>query len=217
MPRYPKGTKFIKPKPGFELSKETGQYITVMQSNFIAAYCDNKKPETYMQARKAMESAGYKNVSDSDIAKLMTNVTVRNAMNLWLEKNGRTVEITRQRVLQMLLDQYDKADISEDRSNAIRAAELLGKSIAMFGDRLTITTEQQTRIDETLKKEAYALSQKRMSEIIDTECLVIENNPKVQDSLPFAPEPTPENDEQGDLLPRGDENGENFVPMAGSQ
>jgi len=132
-------------------------YLTPLQEKFVHAY-GSLDSETCNQGYESLVAAGYRNPTRKMAAELLANHRIKWALTMQAKETGVVEEITRQKVVGMLLDQYRKADESEDRSNAIRAAELLGKTIAMFGDRLMITTEQQTLLDKTMEKEALRLS-----------------------------------------------------------
>lgn len=179
-------------------------FLTPMQEKFIDLYCDREKPETYFRAWEAMKAAGYKNITTPQVKSMLANHRIKWGMTCWREKRGLNVEITRQKVLEMLLDQYNKADREGDRGNAIRSAELLGKSIAMFGDRIMITSEQQKAIDATLLKEARELSQIRMMDILEGTAEVLGENMMLESNAAVSQRENPENPSQFEPLSKSE-------------
>lgn len=93
-------------------------------------------------------------------------------------------------VREMFRQQYHKANAIGDISGALRAAELLAKTIPGFmKEGMTLNVNQIIQMDELMKGEAERIAKLRVTEIIDSQnemlCL-----PAV-DVMP-SPEPSPE-------------------------
>jgi hypothetical protein len=127
-----------------------------------------------MRGFQSMTAAGYGEVNATTLKNLLSNHRITWMMDEFWRKKGAIREMTRAKVVDMLLDQYNKADVAEDRSNAIRAAELLGKSIAMFSDKFVISDETQVRIAEARAKEALALASTRLEDIFDSTATILD-------------------------------------------
>jgi transposase len=96
-----------------------------------------------------------------------TFFTDRKSIYEFMEK-AFTATADEKEVLEMYRRQYYKADKNEDSNTALRAAELLGKTIPGFMKDTPVVnnTLQMLVMDETAKQEAEKLSRLRVSEIL---------------------------------------------------
>ncbi len=104
--------------------------LTAKQAQFCEEYAID------LNATAAARRAGYsEKTSHVQGPRLLANVRVSARIDqLQIEATKRN-EITVDRVLQMLTDSYRDAKAANQHGPAVRAAELLGKHLAMFVDR----------------------------------------------------------------------------------
>ncbi len=111
--------------------------MTPRQERFIAEYVKD------LNATQAYIRAGYSPGGAAQAAeKLLRNAEICAAIAKKQKAIGERLEITAGKVLQDLEDTRCKAIASEDWGPAIRASELQGKHLGMFGERVTITDER---------------------------------------------------------------------------
>ena len=93
-------------------------------------------------ATQAAKEAGYSGrTAYAQASRLLRNVKVDTRIRELQTAAAKRSEITTDRVLQMLIDSYDDAKAAKQHGPAVRAAELLGKHLAMFVDRQQISEE----------------------------------------------------------------------------
>ncbi len=98
-------------------------------------------------ATQAAKEAGYSDrTAYAQASRLLRNVKVDTRIRELQAAAAKRSEITADRVLQMLIDSYHDAKAAKQHGPAVRAAELLGKYLAMFVDR-------QITGEETLSRE----------------------------------------------------------------
>ena len=142
--------------------------ITPKQKAFIDNYC-SKTSETFGNAAKSYEKA-YKTdkMTPRGVAQsacnLLKNPKIIQAIDKYTAKIEQKMEIKREYILTGLQDQYTKADTAKDRTNALRALQLMGQSIAMFTDNLnTNITDQQQELDEQQQAMARRIAKVSLS------------------------------------------------------
>lgn len=104
--------------------------LTPKQNRFVAEYLID------LNATQAATRAGYSaRTANEQGARLLANVSVKEALDEERKKRERRTEITADRVLQELADiGFDKED--ERTSDRLKALELMGKHLAMFTDKV---------------------------------------------------------------------------------
>ena len=112
--------------------------MTPKQTQFVEAYC-SKDTDTFGNAtqsyRKAYTTATMTPRACKQAgARLLTNVVVKEAIQAYRATQEARQAITRDYITAKLQDQYDKADTAKDRTNALRAIDLLGKTIGIYID-----------------------------------------------------------------------------------
>ncbi len=114
--------------------------LTPRQERFCQEYTID------LNATGAARRAGYsEKTAHVQGPRLSANVRVAARIDqLQIEATKRN-EITVDRVLQMLIDSYRDAKAANQHGPAVRAAELLGKHLAMFVDRQITGQESMTR------------------------------------------------------------------------
>ena len=114
--------------------------LTAKQAQFCEEYAID------LNATAAARRAGYsEKTSHVQGPRLLANVRVAARIDqLQIEATKRN-EITVDRVLQMLIDSYHDAKAVKQHGPAVRAAELLGRHLAMFVDRQIISEETLSR------------------------------------------------------------------------
>ena len=87
-------------------------------------------------ATQAAKEAGYSDrTAYAQASRLLRNVKVDTRIRELQAAAAKRSEITADRVLQMLIDSYHDAKAAKQHGPAVRAAELLGRHLAMFVDR----------------------------------------------------------------------------------
>ena len=87
-------------------------------------------------ATQAAKEAGYSDrTAYAQASRLLRNVKVDTRIRELQAAAAKRSEITADRVLEMLMDSYHDAKAAMQHGPAVRAAELLGKHLAMFVDR----------------------------------------------------------------------------------
>ena len=141
---------------------------TPKQKAFIDNYC-SKTSETFGNAAKSYEKA-YKTdkMTPRGIAqsacRMLTKDNIIQEIDEYTTKIEQKTEIKREYILTGLQDQYSKADTAKDRTNALRALQLMGQSIALFTDNLnTNITDQQQELDEQQQAMARRIAKVSLS------------------------------------------------------
>ena len=141
------------------------QPLTVKQQAFVDNYSD-KDSETFGNATKSYIKAGYKNgvgVMQAACRELSKD-KIKQAIKAYRAQIEQKTEVKREYVLQCIQDQYTKADEANDRASALRACELLGKSIAMFTDKYEDSTaEKPVSISKELIEELQQEAKNRLN------------------------------------------------------
>ncbi len=115
--------------------------LTPRQERFCQEYTID------LNATGAARRAGYsEKTAHVQGPRLLANVRVAARTDQLRKEAAKRSEITTDRVLQMLIDSYGDAKAANQHGPAVRAAELLGKHLAMFVDR-------QITGEETLSRE----------------------------------------------------------------
>ena len=124
--------------------------LTDKQKRFVAEYLVD------MNATQAATRAGYSSrTANEQGARLLANVSVKEALEKERRKRERRTEITADRVLQELADiGFDKE--LERTTDRLKALELVGKHLAMFTDKVemkaTITESDVSLIEKVHKR-----------------------------------------------------------------
>ena len=115
--------------------------LSIKQDRFVKFYC---KGDTMGNATQSYIKAGYK---DSDSAsynacRLISTDKIQAAIQAHRATQEQKTDVTREYITAKLQDQYDKADTAKDRTNALRAIDLLGKTIGVYIDTSRDISEQ---------------------------------------------------------------------------
>ncbi len=111
--------------------------LTPKQARFVAEYLID------LNATQAAIRAGYSaRTAAQGAAQLLSNIKVRSAVDAGIAKRSDKLEITAEKVLRDLEEQRLAAKQDRQHGAAIRASELQGKHVGMFGERVTITDER---------------------------------------------------------------------------
>jgi len=106
----------------------------------------NPRQERFIQeylldcnGRQAAIRAGYSsNGAAVQAGRLLTNPNVRAKVAAARAERAAEVKITQAQVLRMLLDTYKAATDANQHQAAVKAAELLGRHLAMFTDKVRL-------------------------------------------------------------------------------
>ncbi len=111
--------------------------LTPKQQRFVAEYLID------LNATQAAIRAGY-TPTNADVTgpRMLGNVGVAHAIEAALAKRSGKLEITAEKVLRDLEEQRLEAKEDRQHAAAIRASELQGKHVGMFGERLTLRDER---------------------------------------------------------------------------
>jgi phage terminase small subunit len=133
------------------------------------AILDNVRQERFAQelatgrsATDSYEFAGYKR-DDGHASRLAGQGKIRGRVHELKQEAARMADIRRQDIIELLRADHDLARERGQMAAAIRAAELLGKSIGMFGDQPEIDP-----IAEEAKNMTPAQMRERIVEILDS-------------------------------------------------
>jgi phage terminase small subunit len=111
--------------------------LTPKQARFVAEYLID------LNATQAAIRAGYsKHTAQVQSSRLLSNAMVAAAVDAALAKRSGKLEITAEKVLRDLEDQRLAAKKDNAHAAAIRASELQGKHVGMFGERITLTDDR---------------------------------------------------------------------------
>lgn len=108
---------------------------------------------------QAYQDAGFK-PNRSNASRLNSNDSIQNRVAELQERAATNVVLSREWVLEQLIDNAMKAKLRNDGSVANRALELLGKEIGMFVDRKEIRTGP---LDEATPDELEQLREELVS------------------------------------------------------
>lgn len=106
--------------------------LTPKQKLFIKEYVVDKN------ATQAAIRAGYSKNRAAEIGS-QNYRKLQEYIDAEIDKQLAKIDITEQKVLQMLVDDHDKSVKNKQMSPAVRCAELLGKYRKMFADRVEHT------------------------------------------------------------------------------
>jgi hypothetical protein len=132
------------------------------------AILDNVRHERFAQelatgrsATDSYEFAGFKR-DDGHASRLAGQGRIQGRVHELKQEAARMADIRRQDIIELLRADHDLARERGQMAAAIRAAELLGKSIGMFGDQ----PEIDPAIDE-FKNLTPAQMRERIAELVD--------------------------------------------------
>ncbi len=130
--------------------------LTAKQAQFCEEYAID------LNATAAARRAGYsEKTSHVQGPRLLANVRVAARIDqLQIEATKRN-EITVDRVLQMLIDSYRDAKAANQHGPAVRAAELLGKHLAMFVDRQQVSEFESLSHEQLIEQIAEGDPERR--------------------------------------------------------
>lgn len=107
--------------------------LTARQQRFIEEYLID------LNATQAAIRAGYsENTANEQGSRLLTNVSIRGAIDRALEKRSNKLRLSAEWVLNRLKDISNAAYEKEDYSPANKATELIGKHLGLFTDKLEV-------------------------------------------------------------------------------
>ncbi len=113
-------------------------------------------------ATQAAKEAGYSGrTAYAQASRLLRNVKVDTCIRELQAAAAKRTEITADRVLQMLIDSYADAKAAKQHGPAVRAAELLGKHLAMFVDRQQISEVESLSYEQLIEQIAEGDPERR--------------------------------------------------------
>ncbi len=130
--------------------------LTPRQRSFAEAYaaCGN--------ASEAARKAGYSiRTAPSQGARLLKNAHVSARITQLQAEAAARAEIEIDDVIDMLLASYKDAKDAGQHGPAVRAVELLGKTLRMFTDKISYSEEQGTSDDDLIEALAAGDGRKR--------------------------------------------------------
>ena len=111
--------------------------MTAKQERFCQEYLVD------LNATQAAMRAGYSaKTANEQGSRLLANVSVKAHIAELQQAAAKRNEVTVDTVVTMLLDSYREAKAANQHGPAVRAAELLGKRLGMFVDRVLLNEEQ---------------------------------------------------------------------------
>ncbi len=129
--------------------------LNVRQRRFAEAYVVSG------DASKAAEQAGYSSrTATSQGGRLLRHVLVAERISQLQAEATKRAALDVDDVIDMLMDSYRDAKTANQHGPAVRCAELLGKHLAMFKDRL-LFEEQGVSDDDLVESLAGGDEQKR--------------------------------------------------------
>ena len=123
--------------------------LTAKQKRFVAEYLID------LNATQAAIRAGYAEKSASvEGARLLANAKVAVAVAAAQAERSERTEITQDYVLALIVDTAERCKMASDYNpNAVlKGAELLGRHLAMFTDKKTVTHHDGDRLDAVLER-----------------------------------------------------------------
>lgn len=141
--------------------------LTVKQQAFVDYYTDPQS-ETYGNAVRSYLKAGYRENSGvrQSACRELAKAHIKKAIEAKLAERPVKTEVTRDYVVSKLQEQLEKADSAADRTNALRALQLLGQSIAMFTDKVqteTVNAPELAEDEAEAIREAAKVAKLRLS------------------------------------------------------
>ena len=144
-----------------------GEKLTLLQIDFIKALLDYSNPTTYNNQTQAARQAGYKGTDNALVVQGNNNLRlpkVQRAIFAFQAEQDKKINIRQAEVL-MLLRQYAGLDSGQDKvenRDRLKAIELLGKTLTMFGDR-SETTHKIPGYTPPSRQEAVEYSKQRLA------------------------------------------------------
>ena len=110
--------------------------MTPKQAAFVLEYLVD------LNASAAAVRAGYsKRTARIQACKLLTKPNIQEAVSAAQAERAARTEVTQDWVIERLRSEAEAGDFGEPNGPRIRAAELLGKHLGMFADRLKVEDE----------------------------------------------------------------------------
>ena len=121
--------------------------LTPKQEAFVAEYLVD------LNATAAAERAGYEHPNKQG-PRMLVNVGIAKAIASAQAKRSERTEITQDYVLALIVDTAERCKMASDYNpNAVlKGAELLGRHLAMFTDKKTVTHHDGDRLDAVLER-----------------------------------------------------------------
>ena len=121
--------------------------LTPKQEAFVAEYLAD------LNATAAAERAGYEHPNKQG-PRMLVNVGIAKAIASAQAKRSERTEITQDYVLALIVDTAERCKMAPDYNpNAVlKGAELLGRHLAMFTDKKTVTHLDGDRLDAVLER-----------------------------------------------------------------
>ena len=121
--------------------------LTPKQEAFVAEYLVD------LNATAAAERAGYEHPNKQG-PRMLVNVGIAKAIASAQAKRSERTEITQDYVLALIVDTAERCKMASDYNpNAVlKGAELLGRHLAMFTDKKTVTLHDGDRLDAVLER-----------------------------------------------------------------
>ena len=141
------------------------QKITAKQQEFARLIAEEHitSSEAYRKAYKPKSSAKKKSIHEM-ACRVLTNIKVQSMISSIQhkrEEENRTRAIRREEyVLKKLMEEVEYGDKASSR---IRALELLGKTVAMFSDKVELDTKKNQRTSEEVTEDLKLKLQKLLS------------------------------------------------------
>ncbi len=121
--------------------------LTQKQERFVSEYLID------LNATAAAERAGYEHPNKQG-PRMLVNVGIAKAIASAQAKRSERTEITQDYVVALIVDTAERCKMASDYNpNAIlKGAELLGRHLAMFTDKKTVTHHDGDRLDAVLER-----------------------------------------------------------------
>ncbi len=121
--------------------------LTPKQERFVAEYLVD------LNATAAAERAGYEHPNKQG-PRMLVNVGIAKAIASAQAKRSERTEITQDYVLALIVDTAERCKMASDYNpNAVlKGAELLGRHLAMFTDKKTVTHHDGDRLAAVLER-----------------------------------------------------------------
>jgi len=121
--------------------------LTPKQEAFVAEYLVD------LNATAAAERAGYEHPNKQG-PRMLVNVGIAKAIASAQAKRSERTEITQDYVLALIVDTAERCKMASGYNpNAVlKGAELLGRHLAMFTDKKTVTHHDGDRLDAVLER-----------------------------------------------------------------
>jgi phage terminase small subunit len=133
--------------------------LTPKQAAFVREYLID------LNATQAAKRAGYSEATANEQgARLLANVSVREAIEAAQAERASRVEVTADNVLRILLAEATADDGPTCKLARVKAAELLGKHLAMFADRSKVEVSGDVSVLLAASVERYKELARRQRE-----------------------------------------------------